>query len=147
MDIEAPCEVSVAVTTDAPDRVAITTSPVVIPANQWLQVFHFTVTAIDDNLDNGDVTPTVTTLATSGSEFYSNFSPAFSLTVLDNDDPAPQQEQIDQSDPTPSHPTAVESTLASTGSNQSSTAHLAIACFLLGAYILFQHRSILRKNR
>ena len=140
MDIEAPCEVSVAVTTDAPDRVAITTSPVVIPANQWLQVFHFTVTAIDDNLDNGDVTPTVTTLATSGSEFYSNFSPAFSLTVLDNDDPAPQQEQTNQSDPTNATSTDQnEATLADTG--QSTGLITILATTLLAGALLTLKKS------
>lgn len=84
-DPEATCDVSIAISTDSPDRVTIDTSPVVFADTEWAQTFTFTITAVDDNLVNGDITPTVTALTTSSSEYYSDFTPTLAITVIDND--------------------------------------------------------------
>lgn len=124
-DIEVPCQVSIAVSTNAPSRTTITTSPIVVPFNQWFQTFNFTIMAVNDELVNGDVNPIVTAIATSGSEYYSNFAPTFSLTILDNDvaQEAPQDEG--ESSGTPATTDNNDATLAPTGQNQ--TLFIALA--------------------
>lgn len=108
-----PCQVSLAISTNAPDRVTIETSPVVFASNQWFQAFTFTVTAVDDSLVNGDITPTITIVNVSGSEYYNGFIPTFSIVVLDNDITPPPAV-------TTSSTTVVQNqpTLAGTGQNQ-----------------------------
>lgn len=121
-----PCQVSLAISTNAPDRVTIETSPVVFASNQWFQAFTFTVTAVDDSLVNGDITPTITIVNTSGSEYYNGFIPTFSIGVLDNDITPP-------SAVTTSSTTVVQNqpTLASTGQNQQKYVLLAATLLLI----------------
>jgi hypothetical protein len=105
-----PCQVSLAISTDAPDRVTIDTSPVVIPSNLWAQSFNFTVTAVEDSIVNGNITPIDTVFSTSGSEYYTGFVPTFSITILDNDvAPATPVNQVTS--------TSSEPRLADTGEN------------------------------
>lgn len=108
-DPDIVCQVSLAISTNAPDRVTIDTSPVVFASNQWFQSLTFTVTAVDDSLDNGDITPVVTIINTSGSEYYNGFTPTFSISILDNDVAAPVVEEA---------ATSSQPTLAATGHNQ-----------------------------
>ncbi len=127
-----PCQVSLAISTNAPDRVTIDTSPVVFASNQWFQAFTFTVTAVDDSLVNGDITPTISIVNTSGSEYYNGFVPTFSISILDNDvsSPAPTITDVPANVATSTAEQELP-TLASTGQNQQKYVLLAATLLLI----------------
>lgn len=85
-DMDETCNVQVSVSSNDEDRVSILNSPVIFPYTDWSHSYTFTITAIDDEIDNGDTTPIITLTTLSNSEYYSNFSPSLSLHILDNDE-------------------------------------------------------------
>ena len=86
-----PGYVTLNLASNAPGRVSISPSSLTWQFNEWLQSRTFTITAIDDNLRNFDVTPTFTLTTVSNSVFYSGFIPQLTATILDNEtDPDPQ---------------------------------------------------------
>ena len=126
-EVGPPCQVSLTIGTNTPDRINIDTSPVIIDSSQWSQTFSFTVSAVDDLLDNGDITPIITIVNTSGSEYYNGFVPSFTINILDNDVTAPQ---------IPAEASNTEGqTLAATGDNQIS--YLSCAVIILMMAIIF----------
>lgn len=129
-EVGPPCQVSLTIGTNAPDRASIDTSPVIIDSSQWSQTFSFTVSAVDDLLDNGDITPIITIVNTSGSEYYNGFIPTFSITILDNDI-TPAAAVVTSSNTTVQN----RATLADTGQSQRNylifTAVLLASPFLL----------------
>ncbi|MBP9738772.1 LPXTG cell wall anchor domain-containing protein [Candidatus Saccharibacteria bacterium] len=98
--MDETCLVQIDVSSNTPDRVSITSSPVIFKSDQWFQPLTFTVTATDDSLDNGDVSPLFALPTTSNSEYYSGFNPSFTLGVTDNDEP----QTIATSSPTSTKP-------------------------------------------
>lgn len=142
-DVDPPCQISLAISTSSPSRATITTSPVVIPANQWFAEFTFTVTAVDDELLNGDITPTVTIENESLSEFYDGFIPTFSITILDNE--VAQQAPQDDEDPAEQVSITTENTptLPATGQNQPLLTILVAVVFISTFAIVLKNLSSL----
>lgn len=142
-DDEPPCQILLAISTNNPSRATITTSPVVIPANQWFTEFTFTVTAVDDELLNGDIAPTVTIENESLSEFYNGFIPTFAITILDNE--VAQQAPQDNEQPAEQVATTTEDipTLPDTGQNQQLLTILVAVAFISTFAIVLKNLSSL----
>ncbi len=66
-------------------RTSLSTPTITYLANEWFQSKTFTVTAVDDQLVNGDTQVTYSTIADSNSEYYDGFAKNFTVNVLDND--------------------------------------------------------------
>ena len=66
-------------------RISISKSSLTFTASNWNIDQSVTFTAIDDSIDDGDVTVSVTIKSTSSDINYNNLSSGFTITVKDND--------------------------------------------------------------
>jgi len=74
---------------DNPSRVTVSTSAVNYNAHEWSQVRTFTITPVDNGLNDGDATVHVNAVVISGSEYYDGFTTNLPVNVVDNDDTTP----------------------------------------------------------
>ncbi len=74
---------------DPSGRLSFSPANLIIPAGEWAMSHTFSITAIDNALDDGDATPALLITNDSNSEYYAGFIPSFTVNVVDNDDPAP----------------------------------------------------------
>lgn len=77
--------VTITITPTHPERFNLSTDHLTWTTSNWFTPQMFTVTAVDDSVDNGDITDVFTITTDSNAEYYANFSPALTVNVTDND--------------------------------------------------------------
>lgn len=80
--------VTLTLTNNNPSRLSLSATTVTWAWNEWSTVKTLSISAVDDALDNGDVSVNVSYLISSNSEYYNGFSGSFTTSIVDNDDPA-----------------------------------------------------------
>lgn len=78
-------DVTLNISSNNSSRISISKSSLTFTASNWDTEQSVKFTAIDDSIDDGDVTVSVTIKSTSADIYYNNLSSGFAITVKDND--------------------------------------------------------------
>lgn len=78
-------DVTLNISSNNSSRISISKPSLIFTASNWDTEQSVTFTAIDDSIDDGDVTVSVTIKSTSSDINYNNLSSGFAITVKDND--------------------------------------------------------------
>lgn len=78
-------DVTLNISSNNSSRISISKSSLTFTASNWNTEQSVKFTAIDDSIDDGDVTVSVTITSTSSDINYNNLSSGFAITVKDND--------------------------------------------------------------
>lgn len=83
--MDVTCSVVITPVSADPARLTVSGAPVTIPYTQWAQSVTFSVTAVDDQIYDGNLANAMTFTTQSNSEYYNGFVPSLNLTVLENE--------------------------------------------------------------
>lgn len=78
-------DVTLNISSNNSSRISISKSSLIFTASNWDTEQSVKFTAIDDSIDDGDVTVSVNINSTSADIYYNNLSSGFAITVKDND--------------------------------------------------------------
>ncbi len=139
-----PAYVELPLTSSNPGRLSISPSSINYTAGQWSQTKTFTITAIDDSLDNGDTVVTLSSTTNSNSEFYSNFVASSQITIIDNDE-ASVTENNHETTTSPTSTQSQTNQLAETGSNTSHVLRFLSWSIIISMLVLLVFRNQLQQ--